>query len=56
MKRFRCGDVVPGCGWESTGSEEEILRAAAVHAAEGHGVPEMPPEFVERIRGAIVPA
>jgi predicted small metal-binding protein len=55
MKLFACGDVVPGCDarWVCT-SEDEVLVNVATHAAEAHGVTEVPPELVAAVRSAIV--
>jgi predicted small metal-binding protein len=54
MKRFRCGDVVPGCDAEFTGSEPEILSAVGVHARDAHGITEVSPELVAQVRAALV--
>lgn len=52
-KLLKCGDLMPGCTFEARGqSEQEILRAAAVHAKEVHGM-EATPELVEKVKGAI---
>ncbi|MFY0408945.1 DUF1059 domain-containing protein [Solicola sp. PLA-1-18] len=37
MKKFRCGDVVPGCAAEFRGTREQIFDQAAMHAAAHHG-------------------
>jgi predicted small metal-binding protein len=55
MKQFSCGTVVPGCdGVVSGESEDELLAAAAEHAEQAHGMTEIPPEVVDRIRAGIV--
>jgi predicted small metal-binding protein len=51
-KVLRCGDLVAGCSFEARGTEEEILRKAAPHAMEAHGM-EVTPELVAAVRGAI---
>lgn len=56
MKRFRCGDVVPGCTASFTGSEDEILGQVAAHAARDHGLADVPPELVTQVRAAMTPA
>ena len=39
MKILACGDLVPGCQAVVTAeTEEEILRIAAQHAVEAHGM------------------
>ena len=57
MKQFACGTVVEGCDGVVTGAtEEEVLAAAANHAAEAHGMTEVPAEVVEAIRAGITEA
>jgi predicted small metal-binding protein len=57
MKMFRCGDVVPGCDVEFRHqTEDELLTAVAVHAHNAHGLSDLPPELVSRVRAAIVTA
>ena len=53
MKRFRCGDVVPGCDAEFTGSEHEILAAVGTHARDAHDIHEVSPELVQQVRSRI---
>lgn len=55
MKQFACASVVDGCEGVVTGAtEEEVLAAAAQHAAEAHGMSDVPPEVVAAIRSGIV--
>ena len=57
MKRFACGTVVPGCEGVVTGqTDDEVLAAAAAHAAEAHGMTEVPDEVVGAIRAGITDA
>jgi predicted small metal-binding protein len=57
MKSFACGTVVPGCEGVVTGqTEDEVLAAAAAHAAEAHGMTEVPDEVVGAIRAGITDA
>ena len=54
MKEFACGSVVPGCDARFTGeSEEEILAQVPEHAAEAHGMTDVPPEVVEQVKANI---
>lgn len=54
MKQFACGTVVDGCDGVVTGETvDEVLEAAAAHAAEAHGMYEVPNELVEQIRAGI---
>jgi predicted small metal-binding protein len=55
MKEWSCSNIVPECEWRyGAESEEEILESAAAHAREAHGMDEVPPEIVDRIRATIV--
>jgi predicted small metal-binding protein len=51
MKRFACGDVVPGCDAVFVcGTEDEILSTVARHAAEAHGMTSVPSSLVDQVR------
>ena len=54
MKQFTCGDVVPGCeaSWQRD-TEGEILAEVAADALETHGIDDVPPELVDRVRSRI---
>jgi len=53
-KKLKCSDVVPGCHYEETGDTEvELLAKAKAHAAQMHGLPDIPPMIMERVRAAI---
>lgn len=57
MKQFACGTVVDGCDGVVTGAtDDDVLAAAARHAAEVHGMTEVPPEVVDAIRAGITDA
>jgi predicted small metal-binding protein len=57
MKQFECGQVVEGCEGVVTGeTEEEVLAAAARHAAEVHGMTEIPDDVLEKIQSGIANA
>lgn len=52
-KVLKCGDLMPGCGFEARGATgQDVLKAAAAHAKEAHGL-EATPELVEKVRGVI---
>ncbi len=54
MKKFACGDVVEGCDGVVTGeTDDEVLAAAAAHAASAHGMTDVPDELVTAIRAGI---
>jgi predicted small metal-binding protein len=55
MKSFACGDVVPGCDARFVCStEDEILARVASHAAQTHGLTEVPDALVADVRSNIV--
>jgi predicted small metal-binding protein len=57
MKQFACANVVDGCdGVVAGATEDDVLAAAARHAAEAHGMTDIPPEVVAAIRAGIVDA
>ena len=57
MKQFACGNVVPGCDGVVTGeTENDVLEAAAAHAASAHGMTDVPEEVVAAIRAGITDA
>jgi predicted small metal-binding protein len=54
MKRFACGDVIPGCDAAFTApGEDEVLALAGAHAATVHGVTDPTPELVATVRSPI---
>jgi predicted small metal-binding protein len=54
MKKFACGDVVPGCSatWVLE-DDEAIFAAVGRHAAEDHGITEITDELVQAVRDHI---
>ena len=57
MKKFACGDVVAGCDGVVTGeTDDDVLAAAAGHAAAAHGMTEVPDDVVAAIRAGITDA
>ena len=57
MKRFACGDIIPGCDATFTAADEEgIFALAAPHAAAAHGITDeqITPELLGRFRAAMV--
>jgi predicted small metal-binding protein len=54
VKHMACGRVVPGCAFEaSAATEEELLRQVAAHAAHDHGIAEVTPELLAKVKAAI---
>ena len=55
MKRFSCGDVVPGCQAAWTADDDDaLLVLVAAHARDDHGLAEVPAELVDQVRSHIV--
>jgi predicted small metal-binding protein len=53
-KQLACGDVVTGCKAVFTGkTEDEVLGQAAVHAKTAHGMSQIPPDVVAKVKAAI---
>ena len=54
MKRFACGDVIPGCTATFTAADVEGIFAQAVpHAAAEHGILEVTPELQATVRSLV---
>lgn len=51
-KLLKCDSLMPGCGFEARGSEDEILAAAGQHAQQDHHL-EVTDELVEKVKSAI---
>lgn len=57
MKKFECGTVVDGCDGVVTGeTDDDVLAAAAAHAAEAHGMTDVPDHVVAAIKAGITDA
>lgn len=53
-KIFICGEVFPGCAHKCCGeSDTEVLIQTARHLRAEHGLREISPELLEKIRAAI---
>ncbi len=51
-KHLEC--VIPDCEFAVTAAtEEEILKQVAVHAADAHGVTEIPAQLAAQVKAAI---
>jgi predicted small metal-binding protein len=56
-KRIACSDVVPGCPFTASAeTEEDLLRQVAAHAEHSHGIKEVTPDLLGKVKGAIRPA
>lgn len=57
MRQFACATVVDGCDGVVTGAtDDEVLAQAAQHAAEAHGMTELPDEVVTAVKAGITDA
>jgi len=52
-KVLRCNEVMPGCDFEARGTEQEVLTKAAEHAKTDHGIHELTPEIVAKVKSII---
>ncbi len=53
-KQIACGDVVPGCSFKASApTEQELLQKVAQHARESHGVHDVTPELVTKVKAAM---
>lgn len=53
-KVLRCGDLMAGCQRVVRGTtDEEVLRQAAQHAAEAHGIKEVTPDLAAKVKSKI---
>lgn len=51
---LECRDLGMDCDFVAKGQDDnEVLRHAAAHAQEAHGLSSIPPELLEKARGAI---
>lgn len=54
MKKFSCGDVVPGCSASFKGNDDQdILKQVAEHAKKDHGMTDVPSDVVEAVKSKI---
>lgn len=53
-RELRCGDVVEGCDGVVRGTDNaDVMRQAAAHAAETHGMTEVDEDTAAALRAAI---
>jgi predicted small metal-binding protein len=54
MKKIACHDVVAGCPFTTSAeTEEQLLEKVAAHADHAHGVKEVTPELLGKVKEAI---
>jgi predicted small metal-binding protein len=53
-KMMKCRDVGMDCDFQAHGkTDDEVVRNAAQHAREKHGLATMPPDLEKKVRAAI---
>lgn len=53
-KKISCADVVPGCAFTAeAASEQELLKKVAAHAGHEHGLKDVSPEVLAKVKAAI---
>ncbi len=53
-KVLRCGDLMPGCNTVIEGKDEaEVLAKGAEHAKTAHNMTSIPPDMIDKVKGAI---
>ena len=52
--RLACAKLMPGCDFKAEAdTEEELLEKAAAHAAKSHGIKEITPDLVSKVKWII---
>jgi len=50
VRRFACGDAIPGCGHVVTATDDRsVLELVLAHAARDHGLLRAPPALIELV-------
>lgn len=53
-KTIVCAQIVPECPFTaSAATEEELIQKVAAHAAHDHGITEITPELLAKVKAAI---
>lgn len=53
-KHIACAEIVPDCSFTASApTEEELLKKVVAHAARDHGITELTPELVAKVKAAI---
>ena len=53
-KQFSCSDTGMACGFQIRAKTmEEVMKHARLHAAEAHGMKEVPPDLANKIKANI---
>jgi predicted small metal-binding protein len=52
--RFKCADAGVNCAWTTTAAdEEELMKNIQEHAKHDHGMQEIPPDLLNKVKSAI---
>jgi len=53
-KKFACGDVVDGCGWSTTASDEnELFQKISEHTKNEHNMESIPDDVIQKVKSKI---
>ena len=53
-KTIACTDLFPGCGFKAQAeTEEELLKKAAAHAAEAHGITRLDGAAIAKVKSCV---
>jgi predicted small metal-binding protein len=54
-KAIACGDIVAGCAFKAEAqTEEELVKKVAAHAKDAHGLNQVTPDLLAKVKAAIV--
>jgi predicted small metal-binding protein len=53
-KQFSCGDLMQGCQFVAKAdNEQRLLQEVAKHAAQAHGITQITPDLLTKVKAAI---
>ena len=53
-RKIACNDFMPGCTYKAEAeNEQELLTQVAQHAAQTHGITDITPEILQKVRAVI---
>lgn len=53
-KNISCADIMPGCDFKAEAeTDQELLSQVAKHAADAHGVKDITPDLLEKVKATI---
>lgn len=54
-KEIECNNIVPGCEFKAHAeTEEELLKQVGDHARDAHGLTDVTPELLAKVKAAVV--